>query len=194
MSFYRACEETGRNLVVSMKVAMLLEKLRSDKHLDVPRVGKDVSVYLRRKGKGTFDDREYYTWERKFLDVGITADEVNQKQDKIFLHLDQWSFPELIDIKPTRGGSYIHATTEAFNEEGEQDEEVVRNWVGHYGLRYHQIHASGHASMAKVGYLVDSVKAKAVIPIHTERPELFGSFGEESRLLLPTKGKKMRLG
>jgi hypothetical protein len=48
--------------------------------------------------------------------------------------------------------------------------------------------------MAKVGYLVDSVKAKAVIPIHTERPELFGSFGEESRLLLPTKGKKMRLG
>jgi ribonuclease J len=193
MSFYRACEEMGRSLVVSMKVAMLLEKLRSDKHLKVPRVGKDVSVYLRRKGKGTFDDREYYMRERKFLDVGIAADEVNQKQDKMFLHLDQWWFPELVDIKPTRGGSYIHATTEAFNEEGEKDEEVVRNWVNHYGLRHHQIHASGHASMAKVRYLVHSVKARAVVPIHTERPELFSSFGEESRLLLPTKGKKMSL-
>jgi ribonuclease J len=193
-SFYRACEETGRNLVVSMKVAMLLEKLRSDKYLKVPRVGKDVSVYLRRKGKGTFDDREYYKWERKFLDAGITATEVNLKQEKMFLHLDQWSFPELIDIKPARGGSYIHATTEAFNEEGEQDEEVVRNWVDHYGLGYYQIHASGHAPMAKVGYLVSSVKARTVVPIHTDRPELFSSFTEESRLFLPTKGKKMRLG
>ncbi len=194
LSFYRACKDTGRRLVVSMKVALLLEKLSTDKHLKVPRVGKDVSVYVRRKGGGTFDDKDYYRWERKFLDYGVTADEINRKQKEVFLHLDQWYFPELIDIKPAKGGAYIHATTEAFNEEGEQEEEVIKNWIGHYDFSYHQIHASGHASMDKVGYLVNKVEAKMVIPIHTERPDLFSMFARENKLLPPTKGEKVRLG
>jgi hypothetical protein len=108
-----------------MKVALLLEKLTGDKNLKVPRVGKDVSVYVRRKGAGKFDDKDYYKWERPFLDSGITSEEISRKQKQVFLHLDQRYFPELIDIKPEKGGAYIRATTEAFSEEGEQEENRV---------------------------------------------------------------------
>jgi ribonuclease J len=189
ISFYNACESTGRRLVVSMKVALLLEQLKNDKKLKLPRVGKDVSVYVRRKGGGDYDDSDYYQWERKYLDNGLTAGEIRKKQSGIFLHLDQWYLPELIDIRPAKGGAYIHATTEAFNEEGEQDEATIRNWVDHFGFSYHQIHASGHAPMDKVGELVSRIKAQRVIPIHTEQPDLFPSIARGSKVSVPVKGR-----
>jgi ribonuclease J len=189
VSFYDACESTGRRLVVSMKVALLLEQLGRDRRLKLPRVGRDVSVYVRRKGGGDYDDSDYYVWERKYLDDGLTAAEIRKKQSSIFLHLDQWYFPELIDIRPSKGGAYVHATTEAFNEEGEQDEAAIRNWVDYFAFSYHQIHASGHAPMDSVGELVSRIRARRVIPIHTERPDLFPSIAKGSKVSLPSRGR-----
>jgi ribonuclease J len=188
VSFHEACQANGRRLVVSMKVAILLDKLAADKHLKLPRIGKDVSVYVRRKKKGAYDDSDYFAWERTFLDNGMTASDIRKKDSEVLLHLDQWCMPELIDIKPEKGGTYIHSTTEAFNEQGEQDEQVVRNWVEHYGFSYHQIHASGHAPMGRVADLVNRVGAKRVVPIHTERADLFASF-TASQVTLARRGK-----
>ena len=194
LSFHRACERSGRRLVVSMKVAALLKELEKDKHLSVPKLGKDFSVYVRRKRAGTYDDGEYWKWEREFLDHGVTAEDVRRQQGNLFLHLDQWYFPELIDIKPERGGSYIHATTEAFNEEGEQDEEVIHNWVDHFGFSYHQLHASGHAPMDRVSSLVNGIDARVVIPVHTSRPDLFASIVKNGQVVPPQKARPVQLG
>lgn len=187
-TFYRAAQADGRRLVVSMKMAMLLEKLKQDKRLGVPRVGKDVDVYVRRKKSGRLDDSDYYMWERPFLDSGVGAAEVRKGQGEVFLHLEAWNFPELVDIKPERGGTYIHSATEAYNEEGEKEETVIRNWIGHVGFRYAQLHASGHAPMADVRRLVEGVSASTVVPIHTEHPRLFKEFKGPWKLKLPAKG------
>jgi ribonuclease J len=190
-TFFEACNSTGRRLVVSMKIAILLDKLRADGKLKVPRVGKDVDVYLKRKRTGGLDDADYFKWERQFLDRGVGAAQVRKKQKDFFLHLEAWDFPELIDIKPGKGGTYIHSATEAFNEEGEREEEVIKNWVRHVGFRYAQLHASGHAPMDEVFTLVDSIGAGRVVPIHTEHPEVFNEH-RKSRgwsLKVPTKGE-----
>jgi len=178
-----------------MKVAMILEKLKADRGLRVPRIGRDVDVYLRRKKTGRFDDSDYYVWERPFIDRGLTAEDVRKRQKEVFLHLEAWNFPELIDIKPDRGGTYIHAATEAFNEEGEKEETLIRNWVEHVGFRYAQLHASGHAPWGDVEELVAGISAEKVVPIHTEHPELFGRFGSKEKwtLELPAKGKALSL-
>jgi len=190
-TFYEAASSCGRRLVVTMKTALLLEKLRGDSKLKVPRVGRDIDVYVRRKRTGRLDDSDYFPWERPFLAKGVAADDVRRKQKETFLHLEVWNFPELIDIKPDRGGKYIHAATEAFNEEGEREDAVVRNWVRHLGFEYRQLHASGHAPMGEVGWLVKEVGAKSIVPIHTERPRLFNEFRRKtpSGLVIPTKGR-----
>ena len=190
-TFAEACRRTGRNLVVSMKAAMVLKKLEADKGMKVPRIGKDAMVYVRRKRSGRVDDKDYWLWERQFLDFGVTARDVREKQSDTFLHLDVWNFPELIDIKPDSGGSYIHAATEAFNEEGEQEEEVIRNWTDYLGFSYHQLHASGHAPAGEVEKLIQQVGPKKVVPVHTEHPELFGSFKGRAkwRLQIPERGE-----
>ena len=194
-TFFDACQASERRLVVSMKVAVLLEKLRADKRLRVPRVGRDVDVYLRRKRTGKFDDSDYFTWERPFIARGVTAEDIRKRQGKVFLHLEAWNFPELIDIRPERGGTYIHAATEAFNEEGEKEETLIRNWVEHVGFHYAQLHASGHAPGSEVGELVREISAKKVVPIHTEHPELFARFDSGGTWTLepPLKGKAISL-
>ncbi|MDG6970808.1 MAG: MBL fold metallo-hydrolase [Nitrososphaerota archaeon] len=195
-TFFEACEGSGRRLVVSMRVANLLEKLKVDRKLRVPRVGKDVDVYVKRKKTGGIDDSDYYKWERRFLDRGVTAAEVRRRQRGYFLHLETWDFPELIDIKPRRGGTYIHSATEAFNEEGEKEEAVVKNWVRHVGFRYAQLHASGHAPEDGVFTLVDRVGAAKVVPIHTEHPESFALRSRRSgrKVEVPVKGRPVDIG
>ena len=195
-TFNEAARASGRRLVVSMKTAILLDRLAADRRLKVPRLGREVDVYLRRKRSGRFDDRDYYSWERKFVRMGVSADEVKKKQGEVFLHLEAWNLPELIDIKPEKGGTYIHAATEAFNEEGEREEEVIRNWVKHVGFRYAQLHASGHAPGEEVGELVNEVAAREVVPIHTEFPERFREFQHRARwrLKVPSRGVPLSVG
>jgi ribonuclease J len=194
-TFQEAAARSGRRMVVSMKMAVLLEKLKSDRKLSVPRVGRDVDVYVRRKKTGRLDDSDYFPWERPFLDHGVSATEVRRKQNAVLLHLDAWNFPELVDIKPEKGGTYIHAATEAFNEEGEREEAVIKNWISHVGFRYAQLHASGHAPKKEVADLVMEIGAKRVVPIHTEHPGLFKAFAGRSggRLELPKSGKPIAL-
>ena len=189
-TFYESALRSGRRLVVSMKIAIILEKLKADKKLMVPRVGKDVDVYVRRKKSGRLDDSDYYSWERKFLGRGLSAADVRKRQGEVFLHLEALHFPELIDIKPDRGGAYIHSATEAYNEEGEREETLIRNWIDHVGFSYSQLHASGHAPGGEVEELVQGVSAERVVPIHTEDPAYFKAFEKRGRwrLQLPTKG------
>ena len=188
-TFQAAAEEAGRRLVVSMKVAVLLDSLGQDMKLHVPRVGQDVDVYLRRKRTGRMDDSDYLRWERKFIEKGTTAAEIKKHQRESFLHLEVWNFPELIDIRPEKGGTYIHSATEAFNEEGEREDVVVRNWIDHLGFKYTQLHASGHAPESGVRELVNGIGAGKVVPVHTEAPETFKEFGRGgSRVEIPQLG------
>ncbi len=54
------------------------------------------------------------------------------------------------------------------------DERRVRNWLELLGLgEAYQIHASGHANYPELKKMVEDIKPKKVIPIHTEHPELF---------------------
>jgi ribonuclease J len=186
-TFAKAAAATDRELVVSMKTALMLEKLERDRGIKVPKLGKEVFAYVKRKRTGKLDDKDYRVWERHLLNVGQTAEQIRKKQGSVFLHMETWSLPEMIDIKPERGGVYVHSSTEAFNEEGETEEETVKRWIEHFGLSYHQIHASGHAPFDGVRRLVSGIAAKRVVPIHTEYPELFKRFSP-GRVLVPSKG------
>jgi ribonuclease J len=162
-----ACKENGRTLMVSIRTAHMLKKLEQDAHLSVPKVGTDAWPYIPRKKSGKYDDKDYYVWEREFLNLGITCHEVRRRQSELLLHLGEWYFPELVDINPEPGGVYIHSSSEPFNEEEALGEEIIKNWTSHFGMSYHQIHASGHASMAEIGHLIDDVAPAGILPIHT---------------------------
>jgi ribonuclease J len=107
-SFYKASKKANRKLVITPKTAHLLTKLSDDKHLTVPNPVKDknILVYYKRKKSGNHDDKDYFLWEREFMNNMTTFDYVKSHQKELVMDLDFYQFTELIDIKPEAGSNF----------------------------------------------------------------------------------------
>jgi ribonuclease J len=173
-TFYQVAKKTGRKLVISPKMAYLLRGLLDDKRLNLPDPIKDddILVYYRRKRSGKFSESDYYVWEREFMDKMVTHEYVNKNQKELMMNLSFYNLTELIDIRPIKGSHFIHSMSEPFSEEDVEDQ-VMHNWLDHFGIRFHQLHSSGHLDKKQLANLLNEIKAKRVFPIHTENQHLF---------------------
>jgi len=174
-TFHSAAESCGRSMVVNTKTAYLLSRLVEDEHLDLPNPAIDdlVSVYYKRKKSGGYDDRDYYLWERPFMGKMVTSEELREKPGDFIVNLDFSSFTELIDIRPEPGSHFIYSMSEPFGEE-DIEAQVLQNWLSHFGLKYHQLHASGHISRPELTEAIRAIKPARLFPVHTENPWMFG--------------------
>lgn len=174
-TFYWLALEYGRRLVISKRDAYLLRELAGT-GLDIPEIDcEDLLIYIGRRGTGRYDDKDYYTWERPFLGMSNAVDGefVHRNQDELMVHLGFFDINELIDIRPSPGSVYIHSTSEPHNEEQRIDEERLDNWLRRFDMPRLHAHASGHANHLDLTRIVEDIKPKKLIPIHTEHPELF---------------------
>jgi ribonuclease J len=176
-SFYKVAKKNGRKIVVSPKTAHLLSKLLDDEHLNLPDPLKDndILVYYKRKKSGGFDEKDYYVWERKFMDKMVTHEFVHKNQSKLVMDLDFYQFTELVDIEPQPGSQFIHSMSEPFSEEDIEDQ-VMHNWIDHFKMQFHQLHASGHLNKDQLVDLINYIQPKRVFPVHTENPQLFKNY------------------
>ncbi|MCW4048316.1 MAG: MBL fold metallo-hydrolase, partial [Candidatus Bathyarchaeota archaeon] len=127
-TFHNAAEACGRVMVITPKTAHLLHRLIEDQHLDLPDPMTDdlVRVFYKKKRSGTYSEKDYYIWERAYLDRLVTAQEINSKPTEYLVSLDFFSFAELIDIRPEEGSHFIYSMSEPFTEEDLEDE-VLHN-------------------------------------------------------------------
>ena len=187
-TFSTVAESCGRRMVVSTKTAHLLHRLVRDEHLDLPDPLRDdiTAVYFRRKKSGNYDERDYYIWEREFLDVMVNSEDLGKKPGEYIVSLDFNAFTELIDIQPQPGSPFIYSMSEPFGEEN-PEEQVMHNWLDHFGLVYHQLHASGHMSRRELGEAINLVRPRKLFPVHTENPQLFSDF--HGNVISPARGQ-----
>ena len=177
-TLYAAAAEAGRTLLVSPRTAYLLTRvapLFPTGEVPVPGRTPAIAVYARKK-------RRLFRWEAPFLDGAVSAAEVRARGRGYLLALDLAHFPEMIDLRPPRDSPFVHSMSEPFSED-DVDDRVMHNWLDHFGLRFHQMHASGHASDPELRAIVRDVAAEHVYPIHTEHPEAFQRPG--ARVVLP---------
>ncbi|MCI4339052.1 MAG: MBL fold metallo-hydrolase [Thermoplasmata archaeon] len=175
-TLYDAARAAERELVVSARTAHLLAEVAPMfPSGSVPVVGRSpgLSVYARKK-------RRNFRWEAPYLSEAIGADVLRSRGDRYLLALDLMHFPELIDLRPPRGSPFIHSMSEPFSED-DVDDRVLHNWLDHFGLAFHQMHASGHASGPELLEIVREVSPTFVYPIHTEHPEAFEAAGTPVR-------------
>jgi ribonuclease J len=183
-TFYQVAKDTGRKFVISLKLAHLINGLKSDTKLSLPDVTNDdnLLVYLRPK-------KTYYKWERQFLKNAVDCNYVHKNQATLILNLDLMQFAELIDIRPDEGSHFIHSMSEPFSEEDIEDE-VMHNWLEYFGLNFHQLHASGHCSGTELTEIIKAINPKTVYPIHTKDPEMFKELVKGVRVECPKVGKE----
>jgi len=191
-TFYDIAKNNDRKFVVPLKLAYLLSKLKTDKELadKIPDVTDDdtVLLYKKRKRTGEFVKSDYYKWERDFLDKAVNYKFVHENQSKLLFNLDLVEFTELIDVRPSHGGHFIYSMSEPFSEE-DVTTDVMHRWLEHFGLKFHQIHASGHCPSKDLVEIVNRIQPRRLIPVHTEHPELFKNLFKGFDVAVLEKGK-----
>ena len=135
---------------------------------------KHITMYARRKSSGEYQEKDYYKWERPYLENSVGFKHIQENCQKCLLNPDLYDFAELVDIKPG-GGEFIHSMSEPFSEGGMDQIEsvVIQRWLDHFNLKFHQAHAPGHCSQDDLSWLIEEINPKRVIPIHTENSEMF---------------------
>jgi ribonuclease J len=173
-TMYEVAKENNRKIIIPPKTAYLLSKMLSDNSLELPDPLQDnnILVYYKRKKSGTYVETDYYLWERAFMDKMVDSKYVHENQRSLVMDLGFYQFGELIDIKPERGSNFIHSMSEPFSEEDIEDR-VMRNWLAHFGITFHQLHASGHLNKYELTDMITRMNPKIIFPIHTENPRLF---------------------
>jgi ribonuclease J len=68
---------------------------------------------------------------------------------------------------------YVHADGNPLTDR----DETLRHWLTHYSVQYVYCATGGHAASHEISDLVEAVRPKAVIPLHSNHPTLFDSRG-----------------
>jgi len=171
-TLYDAAVGADRDLVVSVRTAHLLHEIAPlfpAGTVPVPGKSPALAVYQRKKLRT-------FKWEEPYLEAALDAASLRSKGERYLLALDLMHFAELIDLRPPRGSPFVHSMSEPFSED-DVDDHVLHNWLDHFGLEFHQMHASGHASGRELDQIVRSMAPEAVFPVHTEHPEAFEKMG-----------------
>ena len=181
----------------------LIEEENEEKTIYPSIHDENIGIYIRRKGDGLVSSlrngdghssdfyvskdnnwvnadediyiKEYEKWEREFLDYdnAYTYRDIQDNESGFIIRLDNFSFMELIDIKP-ENAIYLHSTTEPFNEEMEMNYEITENWLNHFDIPiYNHFHVSGHAKGPELLEMVREIHPDVLYPVHTEHAELY---------------------
>ncbi|WP_407282728.1 MBL fold metallo-hydrolase RNA specificity domain-containing protein [Methanolobus sp. WCC1] len=178
-SIFKAAQENERDFVIPLKLAYLVESLDSY----CPFCLDDVKILNPKKTWGLISKigiekaqvaQDYDKWERNFINQtnSITLDKIRESQKDYVLSMSQWEINQLADIKPTNG-LWIKSSCDPFCDEMELDEKRKMNWLEHFDIHHETVHASGHASSEELKEMIKKINPDILIPIHTEKPELF---------------------
>jgi len=187
-SMLEVSRRTGRELVISPRTAYFLYKMGS--HVEAI-VG--LSVYTPRKGSMIYAPNDYNVekylagysldWsgdkpDMTHLNDGVRAYDIARNPNRYLLHVDLFSFNELLDLGRLEGSIYIKAQSEPFSEEMTISEERIMNWFSFWGINPPDhipidIRASGHAAGPDIHAAIEMVKPRLLIPVHTDHPEMF---------------------
>jgi len=194
LSFYHASVKNGRKLVIDTKFAYILDSLNG-KIAALPDIMEDenIQVYFRLSRTGTFDEKDYYLYERKFIPKMVTYREVAKSQSKYVMHMSFYKLMELCYIKP-KNADYVYSSSEHFleGEDNKAERTVLENWMKHFKVTFHKdIHCSGHASKHDIEEMVKEIKPNLLIPMHTVSADEFRKI--HANVLVPEKGKKMEI-
>ena len=108
----------------------------------------------------------------------VTPDTVRAVPGEYLLSLNLWTMNNLFDLFPDRskaGGLYIHSQTQPHNDDMEQDLFRMQRWLMAFNLNApdhvpKRTHVSGHIGEEDLHHIVDDLRPKLLVPIHSEEP------------------------
>ena len=175
-TFLEAARLTNRQLVITMKDALLLRALHTiDPTVPIPSSPHGPLIYDDVRTTST-------AWQEAIIDefahMTVSSDRIRTDIGGYILCFSFFDVARLLDLGEI-SGTWIYSSSEPYNEEAVLDMERLRNWTALLGLEFAGsaradeaemtgFHASGHAGGVHLQQFVEIANPRTLIPVHLE--------------------------
>jgi ribonuclease J len=185
----------GAPLLVGNKATLAMEALDASPDQWVRLVTSELDLWERRLLGAAGDDDPI-----RLDDNCITPLDVARCPRDYLFTMTYWNMTDLFDVFPDRStasGLYIHSQTQPFNDDLELVMFKLKRWIDAFHLSGpHHTHVSGHASPATLEEVLERLRPKTMVPVHSESPGMTADWYSHRvgrRALLPQTGQPLAL-
>jgi len=101
----------------------------------------------------------------QFKNYKITKEEISNQADKIVMIVRPSMQKDLENINEIGGGNLIYSMWEGYLQKS--DTKKFLDYLTSRNFTTHRIHTSGHADTETLKLMVEAIKPKNIVPIHT---------------------------
>ncbi|MHA1584105.1 MAG: MBL fold metallo-hydrolase [Promethearchaeota archaeon] len=166
VSIFKACKKLGKIFVVDVYVAKVLKEL--SKFAEIPSPSekyKNLKVmfpyFTSRRLKNDGNEKVLY----EFKEFKITKEEISNQANKIVMIARPSMQKDLEKINGIEGGNLIYSMWEGYLKKPDTIKFV--EYLTNRKFTLHKIHISGHADTITLKKMVEAIKPKNIVPIHT---------------------------
>jgi len=178
VSLYKAARKTRSLLVVDPYTAYML-KVAGDISSSIPQIEWDnIRVFVANYGRGDIYINKIAKSEREkmMISIGrkkIKAFDFTGLKQKALLLMRNTMIPVVEKIPQIKGSTLIYSQWDGYIKKDTPDAKKFREFIKRNNLNIEYVHTSGHATLEKLKEFAAKVKARQIVPIHTEHPERF---------------------
>ncbi len=166
VSIYRACKRTGKTLAIDFYIANVLKDLSEFGAIPYPSKNfPEIKVFFPYRLSKMISNKGNEKLLYRFKDYKITKEQIDKQYEKIVMIVRPSMLKDLEHIKNLENGCFIYSMWEGYKKEN-TTEKFIYFLVGK-GMSEKQIHTSGHADIAALKRMVEVLKPKNLVPIHT---------------------------
>lgn len=169
VSIFRASKRTGRKLIVDLYVAAVLSATGNE---NIPQSSwADVVLYVPHLQRIQVKENRWFDLLKAHASNRVFIEKIKNSPEKYTLLFRPLHSIDLERAKCLDGATYIYSQWDGYWEQGRYDS--VKKWITKNSIPKHNIHTSGHASLADLKRLAEAIKPKRIVPIHSFMPEKY---------------------
>ena len=172
-ALFRACKRCGKTLVIDPYTANVLAAVAGlNPKIPTTTTAEQMKVYfpLRLTDRLTESNQERYIYSLNPKQNKVSYDDFSGSPEHYVMlvrptalsYLQRIKAPRIRLIKSIWNGYWDEPSTERF-----------RGWIEEHCEAVQDIHSSGHADTQSLQRIVEFVRPKTIVPIHTDAPKRF---------------------
>lgn len=182
VTFYRAAKRAGRIFVVDLYTANVMNAIKD--YASIPHQSfafPDIKVFYPRSLTRRIINEDHGILAYRFRNYKIKGEEINRLSHKILMLVRPKMEMDLDFIKSLDGGTFIYSMWKGYIEDNKTKE--LLDYINHRNMKTYMLHTSGHADIQTLKRVVDELKPRCLIPIHTFCPDSFDVFNADIKRL-----------
>jgi ribonuclease J len=166
VSIYRACKRTGKILAIDFYIANILKELAEFGAIPYPSMNfPEIKVFFPYRLSRMISNQGNQQLLYQFKNYKITKEQIDNQYDKIVMIVRPSMLKDLSYFKKLEGGIFIYSMWNGYKQEKTTKDFI--NFLIDKEMTEIQIHTSGHADRDSLKRMVEVLKPKNLVPIHT---------------------------